>query len=51
MNLPYHVYQKTRTGWRKLGEVLYEADARAILDKWGAGYIAHNGDIIFQKGF
>lgn len=51
MNLPYHVYQKTMTGWRKLGEVLHEADAKAILEKWNAGYIAFNGDIIHQKGF
>jgi hypothetical protein len=38
-------------GWRKLGEVRYEDDARAILDKWGSGYVAYRGDIIYKKGF
>lgn len=39
------------TGWLPIGQVRYEDDAKAMLDKWGAGYVAYKGDIIYKKGF
>lgn len=51
MILEYHVYRKMTNGWLQLGQVRYEADARAMLEKWNAGYVSYKGDIIFKKGF